>query len=189
VSDPDAFNNAIYGQNPTSATTTSGTGWTNFQTFLQNTLLDPTKPHDPTTNPSLADTGAAQAPPYQTVLVNFVGEVSTGLLGGFFNSDYQVNNQPPPLKDMPSNEWWSLNPIVGYAEIQPLHPFYNVYANVIFNESGNTVYGVPFSDRFGSGPLVNSVKYNGTNVNYWVIGVGAPLPAAASPGMLLLLGN
>ncbi|HEY9074061.1 MAG TPA: hypothetical protein VIN67_08000, partial [Desulfobaccales bacterium] len=193
VSDPDAFNNAIYGQNPNSATPTSGTGWTNFQSFLQNTLLDPTKPHDPTTNPSLFDTGAAQAPPYNTAYVNFVGEVSTGLLGGFFNSSV-ASNYPPDngaaLKNVPSNHWWLQNPIMAFSEIQPVLPYYNIYAETIFNESHNTVYGVPFSDRFGKGPLVNSVIYNGKNVNYWVIGVGAPLPSSIPPpGMPLLLGN
>jgi hypothetical protein len=188
VSDPDAFNNAIYGQNPNSATTTSGTGWTNFQSFLQNTLLDPTKPHDPTTNPSLIDPGAAQAPPYHTAYVNFVGEVSTGLLGGFFNSDTIPKGQSQQIKNMHSYQWWALNPIVAYSEIQPVHPYYNIYAEAIFNESHNTVYGVPFSDRFGKGPLVNSVQYMSTNVNYWVIGIGAPLPSnIPSPGMMDLL--
>jgi hypothetical protein len=115
----------------------------------------------------------------------FIGEITTGLLGGFFNSDYEVGGVPPPLKDMASNEWWSLNPIVAYAEIQPLNPFYNLYAGVIFKTSQNTVYGEAFSDRFGTGPLVNTVSYNSTNVNYWVLGIGSPLPAPpALSGML-----
>ena len=138
--------------------------------------------------PRLSDPNAAQAPPYHTVLVNFVGEVSTGLLGGFFNSNYRVITHQSigaALKNMPSNQWWPQNPIVAFSEIQPVHPYYNIYAEVIFNESHNTVYGVPFSDRFGKGPLVNSVQYNGTNVNYWVLGIGAPLPSTIpSPGML-----
>lgn len=100
--------------------------------------------------PSLYDPKEGDA--YNTTLRMFIGEVTTGLLGGFFNSDYQVGGVA--IKNMASKQWWSLNPIVGYSEIQPLHSFYNVYADVVFNESNNTVYGVPYSDRFGTGPLV-----------------------------------
>lgn len=184
--DNDNFNNAIYGQVANSAVSLTGQAWSDFQTFTQNTLQDPTKPRDPNTNPSLYDLGA-----YNTTLSMFIGEVTTGLLGGFFNSDYEPGGVPPAIKNMPSNNWWSLNPIVAFSEIQPQNPYYNIYANVVFDTSNNTVYGVPYSDRFGSGPLVNTVKYNGANVNYWVLGVGAPLSATkALPGiLLLLLGN
>ena len=89
---------------------------------------------------------------------------------------------------MPSNHWWLQNPIVAFSAIQPLHPYYNIYAKVVFNDSHNTVYGVPYSDRFGKSPLVYTVQYNGTNVNYWVVGIGAPLPATtALSGMQMLL--
>jgi len=95
------------------------------------------------------------------------------------------------LKNIPSNQWWSQNPIVAYSQIQPNNPYYNVYANVIFNQSNNTVYGVPYSDRFGTGPLINSVSYGGKNVATWVIGIGRPLPAAntLTGAQLLLLLN
>lgn len=121
----------------------------------------------------------------------FIAEVTTGLLGGFFNSDYQVGGVA--LKNMPSNQWWSLNPIVAYSQIQPNNPYYNVYANVIFTKSNNTVYGVPYSDRFGTGPEVNSVSYTSGGVsypvNYWVIGVGAPLSGTTADlsGILMML--
>lgn len=186
VSDPDidAFNNAIYGQVQNSAVSFTGQAWDDFKTFTQNTLQDPTKAHDPNTNPSLYDPQVGSA--YDTTRKMFVGEVTTGLLGGFFNSDYQVNGEY--IKNMYSNQWWSLNPIVAYSTIQPSNPYYNIYAAVIFDKSSNSVYGVPYSDRFGSGPLVNTVQYNGASVNYWVLGIGAPLPATkALPGMLLLL--
>ena len=84
---------------------------------------------------------------------------------------------------------------MGFAEIQPNNAYYSVYSNVIFNATNNTVYGVPYSDRFGTGPVVNSVSYTADGisypVNYWVIGIGAPLPgttAAHLPGILMLLG-
>ncbi|MBM4275702.1 MAG: hypothetical protein FJ134_14755 [Deltaproteobacteria bacterium] len=188
VSDTNAFNNAVYGQTAPldnkGAVIFTGQAWSDFKTFTQATRKDPSQPHNPSTNPSLYDLGA-----YDTTLRMFIGEVTTGLLGGFFNSDYQVGGVA--LKNMYSNQWWSLNPMVAYSEIQPLHPFYNLYAAVIFDESHNTVYGVPYSDRFGTGPLVNTVSFNGTEVNYWVLGVGAPLPGTkALPGiMMLLLGN
>jgi len=184
VSDPNAFNNAIYGQVQNSAVSFTGQAWNDFLTFTQSTLKDPTQPHDPNTNPSLNDPIVGSA--YNTTISMFIGEVTTGLLGGFFNSNYQVNGVA--LKNMPSNNWWSLNPIVAFSEIQPQNPYYNIYAQVVFDTSNNTVYGVPYSDRFGSGPLVNTVKYNGANVNYWVLGVGAPLSATkALPGILMLL--
>lgn len=196
---PHAFNSAIYGQVSTSAVQFWGSGWIYWVDFLANTLLDPSIPYDPVNNPSLLDgdlypTAApppVSAPVYQTVFNNSIGEITTGLLGGFYNSDYQVNGVA--LKNMPSHQWWSLNPIVAYQKIQPQNPYYNPYSGVIFNTSGNTVYGVPYTDRFGTGPDVNSVNYPSPDgvtyyVNYWVMGIGAPLPATiASPGMLLLL--
>jgi hypothetical protein len=175
VADTNAFNSAIYGQVQTSAVSFAGQAWDDFK-HLQNTCRI-NKAHDqrPT---SLYD--------WEPIipLNNFIGEVTTGLLGGFFNSDYQVGGVY--IKNMYSNQWWSLNPIVAFSTIQPQNPYYNIYAQVIFDTSHNTVYGVPYSDRFGSGPLVNTVFYNGKNVNYWVLCVGAPAPKAL-PGVLMLL--
>jgi hypothetical protein len=182
ASNPDDFNVAIYGQAQNAAVNFTGAAWSDFQTFTQGTLRDPSmphnpNPHDPDYNPSLYDLGA-----YDTTLAMFVGEVTTGLLGGFFNSDYEVGGVP--IKNMPSKDWWSLDPLVAYSEIQD-DDHYNLYASVIYDLSGNTVYGVPFSDRFGTGPLVQTYKFDGTDVNYWVIGIGAPIP---EPGTVLLLG-
>jgi len=196
VADVNAFNNAIYGQVQNSAVTFSGQAFTDFLSFTNNTLLHPGQPHNSLTNPNLNDNipgGAGLA--YNITLNMFVGEITTGLIGGFYNSNYPSNYPPDNgalLKNVPSSHWWLQSPIVAFSQIQPSNLYYNVYANVIFNTSNNTVYGVPFSDRFGTGPLVNSVQYNGTNVNYWKIGVGAPLgappPANKSlSGMLLLL--
>ena len=187
---PRTFDSAIYGQVSTSAVQFWGSGWIYWVEFLDKTLLDPTKPHDQSTNPSLLDVNATQAPVYQTVFNNTIGEITTGLLGGFYNSDYQVNGVA--LKNMPSNQWWSLNPIVAYQKIQPQNPYYNPYAGVIFGTSGNTVYGVPYSDRFGTGPDVNAVNYPSPGgvtyyVNYWKIGIGAPLPQASIEPVLYLL--
>jgi hypothetical protein len=193
ATDPDAFNSAIYGSVQTSAVTV--TDWDEFKTFTQSTLQDPTQPHDPNTNPSLYDYVANQPlNAYNTALNNLFGEVSTGLLGGFFNRDYPSTYPLPggvALKTLPSYQWWLQTPAVAFATIQPLHPYYDTYSNVVFNDSQNTVYGVPYSDRFqntSKSPAVYTVKYNGTSVASWVVGIGAPLPATpALSGMQLLL--
>lgn len=178
------YNNAIYGQIQNNAVTLTGQAWTDFQAYAQAILMHPGQPHDINTNPSLYDMA------YATTVNMIIGEITTGILGGFYNSGYMVNGTP--IKSMVSNSWWSLVPMVAFSTIQPGNTYYNTYANVIYEESGNTVYGVPYSDRFGSGPLVNTVQLGQSSVNYWIVGIGAPLGAAApavAPESLLLLGN
>lgn len=198
-----SFNKAIYGQAAElaynsvtkrwtvgNAAITLGPDWEAFQTFCLNTLADPTKPSDVATNKSLQDLHA-----YDTTLSMAIGELTTGLLGGYFGSTVQGTTQggvTMPIGEMESQQWWSLNPRVGFSQIQTDSGHYNRYADVIWTSSGNTVYGVPFSDRFGSGPLVNTVQSPGPNpknVGYWVIGVGAPVgaPAGAQPAATELL--
>ncbi|WP_428560341.1 MAG: hypothetical protein ACP59X_16350 [Solidesulfovibrio sp. DCME] len=171
---------------------TLGPDWENFQTFCINTLGNPSLPENPGTNASLQDLSA-----YLTTLNMAIGELTTGLLGGYYGSTYQVTFQATTtaIGSLPSADWWQLDPLVGFSQIQTDPSNYNRYANVIWTTSNNTVYGVPYSDRFGSGPLVNTVLApdGTTNVGYWVIGVGAPvtapsfvLPAATE---LLLLNN
>jgi len=168
---PADFNNAIYGQAANNNSITfPGTAWNQFQAFTQSTLQFPGQPHDPASNPSLYDLTA-----YNTTLNKFVGEVTTGLLGGYFNSTYIPAGYTTMIKDMPSSQWWNLNPIVGFSEIQSNNAYYNQYAGVIFATSGNTVYGVPFTDRFGTGPVVDSVSHNNHSVLCWVLGIEPPL--------------
>ncbi|WP_243310108.1 hypothetical protein [Fundidesulfovibrio agrisoli] len=178
------YNNAIYGQIQNNAVTLTGQAWTDFQTYAQGILKNPALPYNASTNPSLYDTA------YATTVNMIVGEITTGILGGFYNSNYMVNGTQ--LKNMVSNSWWSLVPMVAFSTIQPGTAYYNTYANVIYEESGNTVYGVPYSDRFGSGPLVNTVQLGQSSVNYWIVGIGAPLAAntpTVAPESMLLLGN
>ncbi|MDQ7832130.1 MAG: hypothetical protein RDU30_10380 [Desulfovibrionaceae bacterium] len=198
-----SFNKAIYGQaaelmydDKTGRWTvgntaiTLGSDWEKFQTFCINTLADPTKPHNINSNKSLQDLHA-----YDTTLSMAIGELTTGLLGGYFGSTVQGTTQggvTKPIGEMESQQWWTLDPRVGFSQIQTDTGHYNRYADVIWTSSGNTVYGVPFSDRFGNGPLVNTVQTPGPNVRsvgYWVIGVGAPVgaPAGALPGATELL--
>lgn len=186
TTNPQYLNFVIYGQadGGLNYIQISGSGWQNFKNFLSTQYLNPSDPSSPT----LADPPpATNAPVSDTVKATIIGEISTGLLGGFFNSNYVPSGGSTAIKNMASNQWWALNPIVGYSQIQSL-PYYNVYGNVIFTQSNNTVYGVPYSDRFGTGPLVNSVSYGGKNVATWKIGIGAPLPGPkALTGMLELL--
>lgn len=168
------YNNAIYGQAANSAVTFTGQAWTDFETFTKNTLRNSSLPHNTTSNQSLFDLGA-----FDTTKAMLIGEITTGLLGGFINSDYKVGGQA--IKDMESNSWWSLSGNPAFSTIQPDNAYYNLFANVIFNASNNTVYGVPYSDRFGTGPLVNTVNYNGTPINYWTIDIGSPLALKPTP--------
>ncbi|MEW6660414.1 MAG: hypothetical protein AB1424_17350 [Thermodesulfobacteriota bacterium] len=191
ATNPQYLNFVIYGQadGGLNYVEISGSGWQNFLNWLPTQYLNP---RQPSTSPTLAEASPApdlNAPVASTVYATIIGEVTTGLLGGFFNSNYVPSGYSTAIKNMPSNNWWSLNPIVAFSQIQSL-PYYNVYANVIFNQSNNTVYGVPYSDRFGTGPLVNSVSYGGKNVATWVIGIGRPLPATntVTGAQLLLFG-
>ncbi|WP_243366826.1 hypothetical protein [Fundidesulfovibrio soli] len=185
VANVDDYNNAIYGQVQTSAVSLTGSAWTSFENYTKNTLKNSDLPHNVTDNPSLYDLGA-----YNVTVAMIIGEITTGILGGFYNSNYMVNGTP--LKNMTSNSWWSIVPMVGFSTIQPGNTYYNTYANVVYEESNNTVYGVPYSDRFGSGPLVNTVQLGQNSVNYWTVGIGAPLGVnspTVAPEAMLLLGN
>jgi hypothetical protein len=185
-----AFNFAIYGQ--TRNQSPDGTSAVSFNESLS--------PYIDFSNFCNSVPGLVAQDAYNTTLNMFVGEVATGLIGGFFNSNTPSNYPPDngaPLKNVPSMNWWLQSPIVAYSQVQPQNPYYNLYAGVIFNNSGNTVYGIPFSDRFGQGPDVNTVNYfNPTEgityyVNYLVVGIGAPLPQGITiaPEIMLLLGN
>ncbi len=186
------FNYSIYGQvrtgtAPEKVITFTGDAWAQFAQFCKDTK-------NSTNTTSLWDLGA-----YDTTLNFIIGEITTGLLGGFYNSDYPFKPGVTPLKNMPSYQWWVQDPMVGFSQIQPGHsdpPYYNNYASIIFNLTNNTAYGVPYSDRFkhsSNTPAVMSVKYKnigtGTtyNVTSWTIGIGAPLPKGAPTGMLELL--
>jgi hypothetical protein len=197
------FNDAIYREVRNEAVTFTNEGvdtsaWGQFRIFCHETWMNPDLPYQPdgtkpNYNPSLDDLfrGGTGGNAYFTTQNLFIGEVATGLLGGFFNSDYKVGSVA--IKDMPSYQWWTLNPMVAFSTIQPAHPFYSLYSGVIYDLSKNTVYGTPYSDRFGK-VLINSVNYtkNGTTfyVNFWKIGIGAPLPQAlVTPELMLLLDN
>lgn len=104
-----------------------------------------------------------------------VGEITSGLLMGFVNSDIIPDGHTTALKDMPSKTWWTLDPVQAFSSLQPAQAFYNAYADVLYWGSDNSVYSIPYSDRLGTGPLVNSVQYNSEAVDTWVITLGRPV--------------
>ncbi|MGZ5026902.1 MAG: hypothetical protein ACXWE9_06430, partial [Methylobacter sp.] len=78
-------------------------------------------------------------------------------------------------KDVPSVAWWNTNTIPSPSALQASNPYYNIYAQQIFDATDNQVYSIPFSDRFGNGPLMQTQLYNGQVVDTWVVTLGAPI--------------
>ena len=125
-----------------------------------------------------------------TLTQTAIGEITTAILMGFFGNDAVVDGSP--LNTLPSEDWWKLVPMEAFDDIQSDPDFYNQWAEVIYDASGNSVYSIPFSDRLGSGPLVNTVQFtiDGTSyaVDRWEIGFGDPvsvIPEPATVGLLL----
>ncbi len=114
---------------------------------------------------------------FDTTMDLFIGEVTGGLLFGFFNTPAVVGGVA--IKDQPSSQWYTYGK--AFEELQPSNVYYNPYAEVIYKATGNTVYGLPYSDRFPTGPLVNTVKYGNKDVAYAKVFIGEPLPGSA-PG-------
>ncbi|WP_153770930.1 hypothetical protein [Labrenzia sp. CE80] len=155
ASDPNVFNFTLYGQALSSAVT-FGAGWSDLQTYMQSV--------------NLGNQGA-----YATTQNLAIGEISSGVLMGFVNSSCVPAGKSTELKDMESHQWWELDPMIAFNSVQPDHPYYNTYANILYQASSNQVYSIPYSDRMGTGPLVNSVQYNGADVDTWVITLDPPV--------------
>jgi hypothetical protein len=149
----DALDYIIYGQ-VSYTNVTWGQGWSVFKTFVDGKGID----------------GA-----YGTTQRLAIGEITTGLLLGFVNSSKVPAGRNTAIKNMPSEEWWTLNPMIAFSDVQSNSADYNEYANVIYKASNNLVYSIPYSDRLGEGPLINSVEYNGQPVDTWVVGLEAPV--------------
>lgn len=116
---------------------------------------------------------------FNTLKATAIGEITSGFLMGMVGSDIVPTGQTAKIKDMQSSDWWILKPTVAFAQVQPDKAFYNTYANVIYSESGNQSYSIPYSDRLGTGPLVNSVNYNGTDVTSWTVTLEPPISLAS----------
>lgn len=102
---------------------------------------------------------------FATLQSLIIGEITGGFLFGFINSDEIPRGQTTKIKDMPSQQWWSLSPTDGYAAAQPNNTYYDPYAAIICKYSGNQVYGAAYGDRFTNpdqNPTIQSSFYNTT---------------------------
>ncbi|MBC2604216.1 PEP-CTERM sorting domain-containing protein [Puniceicoccus vermicola] len=188
-SDEEKMNQIIYGQTAVpddlASQVTYGQGWQDWAAFVQNPdndLTDAFPPSAELDNLTLTRTA--------------IGEITTAILMGFFGNTNEVNGTA--LDTMESNQWWQLDPMKAFDEIQPDNPFYNEWAQIIYDASNNGSYSIPFSDRLGSGPLVNSVQYTEGGTSYdidkWIVGFGDPvdvpgtIPEPTTAGLLLGLG-
>lgn len=157
----------IYGQAPyTSSLITWGAGWAKVKAQMIKEFPLPGK----------ESPGAGY---FNTLKATAIGEITSGFLMGMVGSDVKPAGQTAKIKDMPSSDWWILNPTIAFAQVQPDHPYYNTYANVIYGDSNNQSYSIPYSDRLGTGPLVNTVKYNGSAVTSWTVTLEPPISLAA----------
>ena len=153
-----ALNFVIYGQAINAGTVKFGPGWDKLGAYIKEIKID---------NQGALNTTQNLA----------IGEITSGLVMGFVNSPTVPQGQKVALKDMPSGDWWKLKPVIAFSGVQTNPAFYNQYANVLYNASGNEVYSIPYSDRLGSGPLIDSVLHNNVSVDTWVLTLEPPVPA------------
>lgn len=160
------LNQLIYGQTINSAVTfsDSGTdGWTDLQTYISTNV--PGQSVD------------------ETLKSMIIGEITSGFVFGFINSNEIPAGLTIAIKDMPSNQWWGLDPVNGYNNAQPNNAYYDPFAAVICNNSGNQVYGAAYGDRFtnpSQNPTIESAVYNNTNVAKWTLELLPPITVPAT---------
>ena len=166
------FNNTIYGQadplGPGKGSTVFNSIWAELANDMANLGLCLNKVPGTT---------------YTTTQSLAIGEITTGLLGGFVGSDLAYFAGDPAYqrydksayKSIPSAAWWNAKTVPSPSALQPAHPYYSSYSEVIFDATSNEVYSIPFSDRFGQGPLMQTQLYNGKVVDTWVVTIGRPL--------------
>lgn len=168
---------AIYGQDPSSTTTFTGASWATLETYMSEHTHN-AKPNEN----------------FQTLQKTIIGEITTGLLLGYVNSDSAQTVDGIPVKDAESHTWWGTNtsttlPVQPFEAAQLHHAYYSSWASVLFHASDNQTYSLPYSDRLGAGPLINSVQYEGTDVATWVVTLYAPVTnVIPEPSTWALLG-
>lgn len=162
------FDGLVYGQSAGQypSTVTWGPGWSQFENFVN------------TASNNLTASGA-----YATTQNLAIGEITSAILMGFLGNTKIVNGMA--LNTMTSEEWWKLNPLQAFSEVQQNPDFYNQWANEIYLASTNGSYSIPYSDRLGTGPLVNSVFYNNNYVTSWEVGVYDPVPEPSATVLLV----
>ena len=82
-----------------------------------------------------------------TELAQMLHDVISGYNFGFINSATLDPVTNVPFGDEPSSAWFAdSNKDVVYKKLQPAHPYYNQYAEVISSASHGSVYGFPYAD-------------------------------------------
>lgn len=156
------------GQNPDIATW--GSGWATLAAYLTANDIE--------------------ASALEILQAQVVGEISTAILLGFLGNDKNVNGTD--LNTMKSYEWWQMIPLEAFDAIQSDPDFYNRWAAAVYDATDNGAYGIPYSDRLGEGPLVNSVQYKIGNDTYdidkWEIDIFDPVSAVPEPRTVAFVG-
>jgi len=153
----DILNYVLYGQVIDNDIVTFGPGWAELGKHMKSIGIDTQGALDTTKNLAM-------------------GEITSGLLMGFVNSPVMPSGMSVAIKDMSSDEWWKLKPVMAFSDLQPSESTdYNQYANVLYSASGNEVYSIPYSDRLGTGPLINSVQFNDQEVDTWEVTLDPPI--------------
>ncbi len=151
-----------------------GAGWLDFSNFV-------------TSNGFVNGGGTPAA---QIVYAQIPGEISTGYDAGLPGSTNIVDQYPGiPLGELPSGDWWNLTNIVLFSDIQSTNGYYNEYANIIYQYSSNSVYGMTYSDRFNYGsPYISASP----SVGSWLVELGDPLaipePTFAAAAIVIFIG-
>lgn len=122
------------------------------------------------------------------VEAQILGELSAGFAAGFIGSTNTVAQYgATPLGELPSANWWNLSNVIAFEDVQSATNFFNTYANVIYQNSSNSVYGMVYSDRFVQNTtLVNAVSNGTSPVNSWLVTIGDPLTAVPEPSAAAL---
>lgn len=170
MTNADDFNGIVYGQafGQYPNDVSFGSGWTDFQNYVNAPAN------------GIQDSGA-----YNTTQNLAVGEITSAILMGFLANTTIVDGTA--LNDMPSNEWWKLDPLQAFSEVQSNDEYYNQWGNEIYAASNNGSYSIPYADRLGTGPLVNSVNFNNQFVTSWQVGIYDPVSVVPEPATVGLL--
>ena len=111
-------------------------------------------------------------------LAQVLHDLTSGYNFGFINSPVMDPATNIPFGDEPSSEWFVHSTKDSlYKKLQPGHPFYNQYSEVISLASHGSVYGFPYADAV-HGVTLNTVQFPDTvppsPITGWRIVIGPP---------------
>jgi hypothetical protein len=156
---------------------TDGSGLTNY-TQSSALYFCPTLADSPTTNTGVTVTSSDGSTINPPVLAQVLHDLCSGYNFGFINSRTADPKTHIPFGAEPSYLWFThATTSMLYSGLQPNHPYYNQYAQLIASASSGTAYGFPYADAV-AGVTLNTVQYPGTTpptpVTGWNIIIGAP---------------